>query len=1130
MSATKVRKASSKYGTLRGLVGSIKERAYGVDQSVRTFRAVRGLRDVHGKARETLSPLSYSAYFDYINSFAAEMLRQVPLKGYSNVAALVEMPELSLADEVLWNIARIKAAAGEISKTIQMNQELGDIVWAGARGALEKAQEISDEFGESIFLIERRIFLHQQAGGLEAQKRYVATVKRALQRGVAPFLSHHFSVRNEPSTSVARFTADVKKRCEKIKDRELAVYLEYKLTKQWPSGEAEIASVLRVEQNNASIDVYETFVCLLSAVRSGRLQVGIDVDAIADELSCIEDRRLSTSASSSGQSGKAMDSLVTGQYRHAMKECLGRQCLSIEDIITASICRAQAAQGYGCEREARSLRNQVVSRFAEALLATERSVAAKADLRKLHLNWYDGYLVSASTRLAATDIFDSVAVQVAARSVPDCVQSTRLLSQLSEHGDLVRLINDISVSPRPSDRVALSSGARAIALGAQHSVAHDLPKALVELRPLVHSDVGFMSHFATLMALEAAAKNRSVSAFLEVLSDGVVRQGAVALSPNVLAFSAQLRWKDIRSCSSDIRLSIAAHYLNKRNAGKYWGTCLRFAIDDFLKIHSIERPSQIDVAVHGINAVRYFWREVCEEHVVDMIYSIDGVKTLRKEMREILSALREIDVEHKEFYDSEIVSITHLLMIEDGRRIVDQSRIYVDEAALRQLLREELAEPFSRYRALAPVSVEDTREFDEVLRRVAKGDSGAGDLAFPKSEADQLLVEMINLSCNRFLFDAKHGLDSYLSKRIRHGSIVGHLRGAIEQHEMIFQALGSGLPYVEPDDWRDRYVRVPCVEQLEVVRAMCDFSEKIDAELLYAKNNVVQIRTAEKVSGLLGINLGAGEYHTIRSFVRRDLSFDGFLDSMFAAFWGLLNPSLSAVRRHLRERTAESISREFSRVRATVVAKRQKYPELSLLLSKLDQACRDVLGEVESVAQWFEKSGLDAAHMKCKLADAFAIGIESSKATYKNSNLNLSESTVPDFDITVADIPVLADVLLVIFGNIHTKSEVQGGAIASLHCSVNDAEGTLRIVVKNEVAVGVRERNQLRVSAILNEVKAGRIEQGLRREGESGFKKLAAIASQSAKGYLDFGFSSATEFFVDMKLSLILQEGGCCEG
>lgn len=191
MSAIKVRKASSKYGTLRGLVGSIKERAYGVDQSVRTFRAVRGLRDVHGKARETLSPLSYSAYFDYINSFAAEMLRLVPLKGYSNVAALVEMPELSLADEVLWNIARIKAAAGEISKTIQMNQELGEIVWAGARGALEKAQEISDEFGESIFLIEKRIFLHQQAGGLEAQKKYVATVKRALQGG-CPILVSSF--------------------------------------------------------------------------------------------------------------------------------------------------------------------------------------------------------------------------------------------------------------------------------------------------------------------------------------------------------------------------------------------------------------------------------------------------------------------------------------------------------------------------------------------------------------------------------------------------------------------------------------------------------------------------------------------------------------------------------------------------------------------------------------------------------------------------------------------------------------------------------------------------------------------------------------------------------------------------
>lgn len=1124
MSTIKVRKASSKYGTLRGLVGSIKERAYGVDQSVRTFRAVRGLRDVHGKARASLPPLSYGAYFDYINSFASEMLRQVPLKGYSNVAALVEMPELSLDDEMAWNISRIKAAAGEISKTIRIGEDLARIVWTGSKGALEKAHEISDEFGESIFLVERRIFLHQQLGGLEAQKKYVATVKRALQGGVVPFLSHYISVRNEPSTSVARFNADVNRRCEKIKDRELAVYLEYKLTKQWPSDVTAIASVLRVEQNNASIDVYETFLCLLSAIRSGRVSINVDVDAITKELSCIEDRRLFESAPQLDLEGNVMNCVASGHYRDAMRECISRQCMHIEEVVAASLCRAQTGNERSREREARSLRNQVVTKYADVLQGAGRAVAAQADLRKLHLNWYDGSLVTASSRLAATDIFDPAAMQAAARSVPACVQNSSLFSRLAEHGDVVRLINEISASsPMMRDNL-LSTDASAIARGAQYAVANDGRSALAELTPLVRSEGRFTSHFATLMALEVAAKDRNASAFLRVLADGVVRQGAITLSPNALAFAGQLRWRDVQSGSSDIRLAISAHYLNKQSAGKYWGTCLRFAIDDYLRAHSIERPSQIDVSVHGVEAVKHFWRYVCEEHVVDMISSIDGVRSLRKEMRDILSVLREIDSGHSEHYDSEIVSITHSLMIEDGRRIVDQSRIYVDEAAIRQILSQELAEPFSRYRALAPVTVDDTKEFDEVLRRVAKGDSGANDLALPKSEADQLLVEMINLSCNRFLFDAKHGLDSYLSKRIRHGSIVGHLRGAIEQHEMIFQALGSGLPYAEPEGWRGMYLRIPATDQLEIVKAMCDFSEKIDAELLNAKNNVVQIRTPEKINGLLGINLGSGEYHTIRSFVRRDLSFDGFLDSMFAAFWGLLNPSLGAVRGHLRERTAESISTEFSKMRAVVVAKRQAFPQLSSLLSKLDQSCRDVLAEIESVAQWFEKSGLNAANINCKLADAFAIGIESSKATYKNSNFEISDSTVPEFEITVADIPVLADIILVIFGNIHTKSEVPGGAGVILRCIVDDSEGTLRIEVRNEVAEGVRDRNELRVSNLLNEVKAGRIEQGLRREGESGFKKLAAIASQSAKGYLDFGFSSATEFFVDMKLSLILQE------
>lgn len=1127
MATTKRSRASSKYGTLRGLVGSVRERAYGVDQQVRTFRAVRGLRDVHGKARGSLPPDSYSAYFEYINNFASEMLRQIPLKGYSNVAALVEMPSLSLHDEISWNVARIKAGAEEINKIVSACGELGELAWNGDKRAFLKASEVSEEFGESIFLIERRIFLHQFFDGLQAQKKYVASVKSSLTGGVAPFLCHYISVRNEPSTSVERFSSDVKARCEKIKDRELAVYLEYRLTRQWQNDEAAIANVLRVEQNNATIDVYETFLCLVNAVRSGRVSVEIDIDGIMDELKDIEDSRLQTGVDDScARECKGARNLASGNYRSAMRECLQDGCRTVEQVFIASVSRAHASHtGIYRAREHKSLRNLLVSRFADSLRGAERAKSAQSELKKVFLNWYDGALVSVGSRLGSIDIFDSVSMRAAALSVPTKVQETNFLSELARHGDIVRLINDFSISLRGGGEGKLGEDASCIVHASRLANECNVDEAIVALYPLVKSRRKFVSNFANKMAVEVAAANQNVPAFVKALADGAVQHGSISLSPGALAYAADLRWKDVRAYSADIRLPITAHYLHKRNVGKSWGSCLRFSIDDFLRLHGIDKPSQIDLNSNGSDLVKYFWGTVCEQNVVDMIRTIDGVRCLRLEMREILSALRAIDPQCSEYYDSEIVSITHSLMVEDGKKIVDQSRIYVDEDALRDLLRLELAEPFSRYRALAPATADDTREFDEVLRRVAKGDLGSGDLTYPKSEADQLLVEMITLSCNRFLFDAKHGLDSYLSKRIRHGSIVGHLRGAIEQHEIIFQALSAGLPYDQPDGWQDQYADVSTDDQREIVKAMCEFSERIDAELLYTKNNVVQIRTADKTSGLLGINLGGAEYHTIRSFVRRDLTFEGFLTSMFAAFWGLLNPSLDAVKLHLRERTAQTISEEFSRVRSTVVSKRLKHPELTTLLSRLDQACRDVLAEVESVAQWFEKSGLEHANRRYKLQDAFTIGIESSKAAYKNSKVRIVELVVPDFDITMADVPVLADVLLVVLGNVHTKSGVSEGARVSISTAIIESKGVLSISIKSQIASDIKHVNEARVASIREEIREGRIEQSLRREGESGLKKLAAIVGQSENGNLEFGFASGSEFFVNVELSLILQGG-----
>ena len=128
--------------------------------------------------------------------------------------------------------------------------------------------------------------------------------------------------------------------------------------------------------------------------------------------------------------------------------------------------------------------------------------------------------------------------------------------------------------------------------------------------------------------------------------------------------------------------------------------------------------------------------------------------------------------------------ITKVLNIQDGLEDVDRSRVDADLPKLGRWAETELRESFERYVALlrASVMTEDTGEFDKVLKDFAAGKATLDRFAnYPMDEAGQLLLDIYNSIAEKYLHDADIGLDAYLSMRIRHGSLAGHIRGPLEE-------------------------------------------------------------------------------------------------------------------------------------------------------------------------------------------------------------------------------------------------------------------------------------------------------------------------------------------------------------
>ena len=132
---------------------------------------------------------------------------------------------------------------------------------------------------------------------------------------------------------------------------------------------------------------------------------------------------------------------------------------------------------------------------------------------------------------------------------------------------------------------------------------------------------------------------------------------------------------------------------------------------------------------------------------------------------------------------------------------------------------------------------------------------------------------------------------------------------------MITQQYADGR-YKENSRW-GRHV-AQSSEPLELQRAFLAFSRSLDQHLLRLKDVLLHVKSDEKPLGLFDISLIGLQYRIIRSVTAKDRTLDGFIDTLFATFKGLMNPSLGAASSQLSKDTSKYIGELFDGLRAAI--------------------------------------------------------------------------------------------------------------------------------------------------------------------------------------------------------------------
>lgn len=1152
-----MRKPKSRYSNpaalLRGVISAVHATNITSDKRHKTqviderkkAQVFRGqMKEALLRSRTRVHPAKYPDFFKYVrNATRRESNRFANIAIDFDYLIGLSSPEvLSLVDEIVWVSNLIELHSEPIRKYLSDSRLVAQLVIVGEfDAALAVVNRCNLEHGYSLWGIELLIALKQQSEGTESQKQYSNDVRSLYKKGLLPYLVTSFSRRAEQGVSIGWFHDNTRRRIERTPYEEIRPYLKFRLLNEVPSSQFDVSSILRHEQNHHFIDIYETVIAILqhTAIYSTDEKLIDAVSATVRKLLKLGDYRLQKLAHflkletlvAANENAHATTNLFLGKPRSAFRE-FDRALKSTPDSIYLRIGRASASSIL------RSNKAKPSSEFRE--IAWQINAGIESML--LRNNSFE-----ATVLRKAAHVFSGLHWGVSLQRLHDLQHANDMSTQLKAYWATSLSMTDFGLLTTPSkasvgwfpdaiapgltpDANALPSNASRVEIKAMPDVMRNFVTAAYHLqqgdpeaaefavRKFSIHDPRLVSANSAVLRLTAYGLSENISEASKLIAFEVAVMGTEPeMLPLDIVFD-RLEWKDLAPFGSMIELGIALTCYSQVSANDRINSYRCFALQRLLRHKGLSKPSLLgeNGSEFESRILSFFLGRGCSLSVLDMLPSITNSKDVLEERRDICAALVNLGGDNAQAYQEELVTLSRAIAVHRGLQTFDGSRVHVDTDALIVIAKRELNESFQRYLLLTQSGVESADKFDSILRDLTRKDYSAKNLlTIPESEADELLISMILRARERFLFDIPHGLDSYLSKRVRHGSIVGYLRAPAEKEDVITaQALDGS--YALHLRWVSQLEVT--TQRAQIANAFSSFAKGFDEHLLRLRNVLLHVKSESHPLGVFDAPLSGPSYHLLRAVAIRDKSIETFLGTIFASLWGLLNPSLHAAKELLQAETLRVVTKLFYLLRAKISAAGLSPQLFAEMDNAVGRASAAVQGQIEAVSAWFDPIAPgDCNFAMSEVVEIAAASVRAIRGSFYGS---LSVECSGELLISGTEMPVIVDVLFVAFENVAKWSNMSGASQIVVRVWHSSGDETLCMRIENDVVVDNYELAQLSIEQRRKAIVSadGAL---ARQEGGSGFAKISSIVSQSTKGTMDFGFSSRTKFYVMVELSTI---------
>ncbi|SDR87414.1 hypothetical protein SAMN05216271_0624 [Halopseudomonas sabulinigri] len=1078
----------------------------------------------------------------------------------SSLSFVRDTKEISLISEAFWLSHRLYRERETIKEFIRIRGEIENNFWSGNLEAIYKLfVEIAEKLGQSVWLVEARLSVEQAFKGLESQKKILEVIRKEAGRGFIRFLSHRISMRNEMAVTTQRFAANLNSYIASRPNLKLetAEYLRFKLCHNVPTTESEICSIIRFQQNHSIIDCYEGLVNIvqeLVGVEDSQdifrllfgalLRVGVDDERIS-KLEMVYGRKEASAQNVCDV--KPAGLLLLGKNKEAIKEALRTfRSNPPKDIFQLYI--AAEALSFGGERASckklkeRKPEHGYTRRLANVIAKNSGSARSYDFLEKTLRNFHvfpscKAFLdvvrrehdpISFKNEKAKLYFFLNNPTFSPYDAPPGSKVERLLYKSNSSPAVAVKSFVDIRRSGDAKDGVLPPIAVSiAQALGAFQRREH---KLLIETLGEQKARDGFhlIEHRFTSVeadALISLGDTRSaIRIFGEVISTG---RSYVDLLPFTALVNKYTRWADLRQYSDEISVPILLHQVYKSSPSNGLATLRRTAVDSFLRSNHLDKPSTLSDHIErfGKANVIYFMRNLCAPSILDMCKHLEGTKAVDEERLRILGTLLELDPENTDVYETEILTLSSSLRIREGLKVVDGSRIHVDLEGISRWAHAELQENLSRYKSLVEAGIGIAEDLDDVIKDFMVQSTPKSYLDAPKSEADDIVVSMLWELRERFLFDKPHGLNSYLSKRVRHNSIAGYLRGALDKDSLITQI--SEGNYRENVHWqtilKDRgYTPFEVRTVLDLLK---DFGAKYDALTSHLKDSVLHIKRPEYPNGLIDLPLAPALVYVARSALQSsNYDLGSWFEVSIAMFWLRLEPSLFRVREVLSKEYKAKAVALFDSLRADLVNILGRENQCHDLNSAINDASIELQNLIDRAADWFNKRQGELSKYAYSLTEVIDISIQSAMTRHRSCKIEIEKEVIQTMELRADALVVVADIFLVVIGNISDHSGCRENARLKVFSRMDEERNLINFRFESSVGTGSYSHKSLElIEATRADIASGAYIDKMAFDRRSGLFKVASIVKPESGGRIEFGFQTPSCFFLDVDLALTVE-------